>query len=619
MAIPSKFYSNCPWCGKRIKKGDMIEKRDEKWGHVTCPSKNPIEAAAIAAKKVPPRNVLLETENTNPFGGVVDAEERIELPKEFVPSAFQTAIFDFIVNEQGNAVVNAVAGSGKTTTIVRALEYIPFSVLVRNKRIVPPVSIDYNNGKFATDSKGNSVDISTYPDINLMMANYKICFIAFNKHIVKELKRRKPDYVKAATVHSLGLETMRRNFPGIKIDEDGDKLSAILDPIWPVSKKIMEQGNQVDNPNRKVNILKRNAMRKLVAICKATLIDYKVPQNVVDIIEFYNIEIEQSIVEEVVRQLPHAMYQCQANTSLIDFDDMLWMPIVLNLRLEKFDYLFVDERQDMNACQIEYIMRSLNDNGRVIAVGDENQSLYGFRGADIRGSQKMIDALNAKILPLSVTYRNPTSHVKLAQRFVPEIQAPDTAIEGTVQSISEESFLNMVEPGDMVLCRTNAPLIPYAFDCIRRGKKAIIRGRDIGKSLVQFIEKFEADSLSTLEILMSEFETSEMERLLEKGKELQAAMLEDKIQTIRVVANECKSVQDLISKLKMLFDDSNIGIVFSSVHRAKGLETKNVFILKEELLPHPKATKPWELVQEDNTHYVALTRSKENLYFVKEM
>ena len=393
-----------------------------------------------------------------------------------------------------------------------------------------------------------------------------------------------------------------------------------MDDFWSVGKTKVIENIEVENLSyeRSTNRMKRSSMRKLVSIMKSTLVNYEIPEKVEETIEYYGIDVPEDLKADVLSRLSDVMHRCKADTRTMDFDDMIWLPIVHNLQLEKFHYLFIDEGQDLNNCQTQYIMRSLEDKGRIIVVGDRKQSLYGFRGADTEAIPRLIEMLKAKVLPLSITYRCPTSHVSLAKRLVPQIESSQNAVEGTVAKISYDKFLLDIEVGDMVVCRTNAPLIKPAFTAIRRGKKAIIRGRDIGRSLIEFIDKFEASDLSQLDVLMGEYTAIEYQRLIDRSKELQAEMVMDKYETIRTVAKECKNIPDLIVKLKMLFDDSNQGIVFSSVHRAKGLEANRVFILRPDLMPHPKAKQLWETQQEDNCYYVALTRSKHDLFFVEE-
>ena len=62
---------------------------------------------------------------------------------------------------------------------------------------------------------------------------------------------------------------------------------------------------------------------------------------------------------------------------MIDFDDMIWIPLVENFPLPQFDVLFVDEAQDFNEMQRQMILRCIGNN-RVVIVGDRNQAIYGF-------------------------------------------------------------------------------------------------------------------------------------------------------------------------------------------------------------------------------------------------
>lgn len=556
--MKSKYNSFCIKCKKKIRIGDEITKDESlgKWVHENCPNGNPFSNA----KKVNEFSVTEEGGNQS-------------FNTDFVPNKYQEDIFEFIRNGKGNGVVEAVAGSGKTTTIVKALEIVP--------------------------------------------SNKRIAFLAFNKHIAKELKKRAPEYVHVSTVHSLGLSIVKKLEEFKEIDED--KLGGIMDSFWDISKEVDENQSQ-----RTVNRTRRTLARKVVALCKVTLVDYNNKNAVYDMLSYYGIdgtvtENGDNFMPDVIAKLPDIMKACLENTETIDFEDMIWLPVVherLRKHFEKFEYLFIDEAQDLNNCQIEFIKNSVWDVSRIIAVGDRKQSLYGFRGADVNAIPRLIQELNATVLPLSISYRCPRVVIEKAQEIVPQIEASDTAIDGKFYTLEYDKFLQNVNPGDMVICRTNAPLVKPAFECIRTGKKAVIRGRDIGSSLVNFIERFQATNLNTLEIQMSEYTQKEYMRLLDKGKELQAEMVIDKTDTIRTVAKECTSVPELVQKLQMLFSDSNIGVVFSSVHRAKGLEAERVFVLRPELMPHPKAKQGWELVQEDNTLYVALTRSKNELCYV---
>jgi superfamily I DNA/RNA helicase len=486
-----------------------------------------------------------------------------EQQKTFVPSLYQQAIFDWVAGEKGkNLVVEALAGSGKTTTGVKMLELVP--------------------------------------------SYLRVLFIAFNKHIAVELQKRAPSNVSVSTYHSLGYRMCRMAWGNdIKIEEK--KVRNILEDI--ISK---ETKGHLYAP-----------IQQIVSLVKANLTGTS-PEELEQIIEHHGIELNGENNGENDREIVMVAVQlvierCAEQTNVIDFDDMCWLPIEHDLPAVKYDLLFIDEAQDTNKNQIQLALRAVKDNGRIIAVGDRHQSLYGFRGADVDAIPNIIEHLNADVLPLSITYRNPKEIVSLVRNEFPYIplEAADFAIDGKIEHIGSEKALGMYNEGDMVLCRCNAPLVRPAFELIRSGKKAIIRGRDIGKGLVTFINKFAASDVAELLRVMTKFQEKEVKKLLDADKNQQAQILEDKVETIIALADGCFSINQLKSKIESIFQDENEGVVFSSVHRSKGLESKRVFILEPDLMPHPMAEKAWELVQERNIEYVAYTRSLEQLIFVR--
>jgi len=475
--------------------------------------------------------------------------------KKFTPSKYQEAIFEFVKVGEGNAVVEAVAGSGKTTTIVEALKFTP------------------------TDAK--------------------VAFVAFNVAIARELGGRAPDHVQVRTLHSLGLKNIS-DWLGAKPEVEQKKLWNILEHL--LTRK---EDWEIVSP-----------LKKAVSLAKATLTNPNDPVALEEMCDRYGIELN-GYGPRMFQLIPEILERCKRMTGVVDFDDMIWLPVVLNIPCQKFDFLFVDECQDLNKAQIELALRSVAEGGRVIAVGDRNQSIYGFRGADVHAIPNVISALDAKTLPLSISYRCPRVVVELAQSLVPEIEAAEGAKEGSIDHIPMRQALGLMKDGDMVLCRTNAPLIEVAYSLIRSGQKAVMRGRDIGKGLIHIVKKMKARSIHDFWTRLRAYETRETGKLLRMEKLGQLQSLQDKIETIMAIGEDVETVDELVMKIETLFSDSIEGVVCSSVHRAKGLEASRIFIIRADLMPHPMAQMPWELVQEKNLQYVAWTRSQDELIFVE--
>jgi len=305
-------------------------------------------------------------------------------------------------------------------------------------------------------------------------------------------------------------------------------------------------------------------------------------------------------------------------TNVIDFDDMVYLPVVLGLRGHKYDIVFIDELQDTNRTQIELALMMVKPGGKIIGVGDRNQSIYGFRGADVNAIPSLISRLNADTLPLSVTYRNPLSIVGYVNNEFPTIrfESAPNAIPGILDEISSSQFINNISDNEMVLCRTNAPLVAYCFELIRNGIKANIKGRDIGDNLLTLIKKFKTDSLNDLIGKLEDYREIETDKLYMSKKEGQAILLADKVNTIIAISDGCKYIEDVTTKIDLIFSDKTPGVCLSSIHKAKGLEADKVSVICPELLPHPMARQEWERNQEQNIQNVAVHRALKALQFV---
>jgi DNA helicase-2/ATP-dependent DNA helicase PcrA len=471
----------------------------------------------------------------------------------FKPSKYQQAIYDWVKENKSKAlVVEACAGSGKTTTIVEAL--------------------------------------------NIISPDKEVLFVAFNTHIADELNKRTPENVTALTYHKLGLRAIQANVG--RVDIKDYKLSNMFKYLFPEAPSLY------------------SSMRTLVSLTKATLTEPK-DELLEELCFRHDIDMldDPGYLFSIVRTM---IAETSQRPNVVDFDDMCWLPIVLNYPMRKFDYVFIDEAQDTNKSQIELALRSVKSDGRIIAVGDRNQSIYGFRGADVDAIPNLIEGLKADTLPLSITYRCPKSHVKQCNELFPDIpiECAPKAKQGHIGRMSEDEFLNFVQQGDIVLCRCNAPLVSPAFKLIRRGKKVSIKGREIGTNLISMIEKAGVTNIDNLHSMMNEYCNKEIQKFVLKHKEMSIQNVEDKRDTIFAIAKEVYSLEDLKAKIASIFADTIPDITFSSVHKAKGLEANKVFIINRDLMPHPKARLNWEKIQEQNIMYVAFTRAKESIVFV---
>jgi DNA helicase-2/ATP-dependent DNA helicase PcrA len=486
----------------------------------------------------------------------------------FTPSPYQEAIFSWIDTDSGDAIVNAVAGSGKTTTLVEA-----------SKRI-----------------KGNGL------------------FCAFNAHIVAELKQRLGDGMEARTIHSLGLEAVREHL-GTEPKVEGNKYQSLA---REAAVSLCGSGG---NHKEVADLL-----IELVNLCQCTLSSEDTDEfNAM--VKQYGVEIPtgwSGDLQEAVRSVLRRGQEQAKQAHLISFTDMLWLPYVWNLQPRTFDWVFVDECQDLNRAQLELVlkMRGRHDDGRMIFVGDPFQGIYAFAGADAHSYRNIAERTAATEFPLSVCYRCSMLVVREAQRIVPDIQSRPYAPLGTVRWIGEGKFYEDVQVGDLVLCRLNAPLITACLTFIQQKVPARIRGRDIGKYLTGIVNKVSREPgfrLKEFTAFLRAYTAAQVSKLppdsenaLTKLYDCEAAL------EACFLASEAQTVAEFTREIERLFSDEREGVYLSTVHKAKGLESKRVFILAPEMLPMKRrGQQPWELEQEMNLKYVAVTRAQEELVFVK--
>ena len=301
--------------------------------------------------------------------------------------------------------------------------------------------------------------------------------------------------------------------------------------------------------------------------------------------------------------------------------DMIWLPMYLNLRVDKYELVIIDECQDLNVCQRELMLKACNGT-RFIAVGDKNQAIYGFAGADSKSFEEIQNQPNTIGLPLSECYRCDSEIIALAQSIVPSIS--HFAGNGA-GNVNREALLNEIEAGDMVLCRNTFPLVKLCMNYLKVGKKAVIKGQSIGDSLQALIRgtgaKKSADVINTLQNEKQQLVKSIVKKMRisedEAKQEQSYVSFCDKVEVIELLSENCETAEDISAVLGRLFsDDTTTGIQLSTIHRSKGLEAKRVFIIHAELMPSKYAKQDWQMEQEMNLMYVAYTRAKNYLGFV---
>lgn len=234
------------------------------------------------------------------------------------PSKYQAAVYSFIEEGTGNAVINAVAGSGKSTTLVEALKRIP--------------------------------------------PHQTVLFLAFNKSIVEELKIKvgKMSNVQIYTLHGMGASAVNRSL--WDVETNADKYKKFIHSMD--AQGFLTPDTDLEPAERKE--FKSNIFH-LIDLCRLNLCNDK--ERAKELAYKHDIQLLSNEIKYAFKAIKWGL----ANEEEIDYTDMIFFPIIKKMRVQQYDWVFIDECQDLNTCQRELFLKCLKPGGRFIAVGDPAQ------------------------------------------------------------------------------------------------------------------------------------------------------------------------------------------------------------------------------------------------------
>jgi len=503
----------------------------------------------------------------------------------FRPSPAQQNYFDTLQGPSRAIILEAVAGAGKTTTIVNGLEFM---------------------------------DGTT-------------CLLAYNSKMAAELKERVAhvDGAEAKTFHGAGFSALRRAYKSASWSQRGggpdDK------KVRSIVAQIIEERDRRDLVGLEDTVCAVVSMAKQRGFGIRGLEPIEGDAHWAEMIEHFS--LDEALPEGQEHMIPQviAVARLALKTSnnrvaeVIDFDDMVYVPLLRDLRMWQYDNLLVDEAQDTNPTRRMMARKMLRPGGRIVAVGDPHQAIYGFTGTDNDSLDQIARDFGAVRLPLTVTYRCPKAVVAVARQYVDHIEAHESAPQGEVIRYDYADVLEHVAPGDAVLCRYTRPLVSLVFRLIRAGVPAKIEGRAIGEGLVKLAGKWKVRSLDALEGRLEKYLEREVAKAKDKQDERKVEELNDRVGTMTVLIERSRelghtTVDQLQAMIRDVFDDKVVDrrdmVTLCSEHRSKGLEWDRVHILGLEELQPGRARHQWQHEQEINLMYVAVTRAKQTLHIV---
>lgn len=539
----------------------------------------------------------------------------------------QKRIFNFIAHGSGHGIINAVAGAGKSTTIMECAR------LVKDKR--------------------------------------SILFCAFNNSIAGEISRKFHrlglNDVTVKTIHALGRQILQdNNNSGQPIKLEGNKYFEVLQSsdvqksIRPHLKTIFRINGfppgEVGNRNNfaATNLLNRIHNRLLeinqkfrATLAKDDLTEFE--ELVTHFGIFSDAETRKKDFKEEIgdyfhchRFLLKAGNELARQKMVIDYTDMLYLPYHWEQSpVQKYQFLFIDECQDLSKSQFAVASKYGKKDGRILAVGDPQQSIYGFTGADILSFSRVEEYTKAKSFPLTNCFRCPQNIIQLAQTIRQDITG-NKQMDGTVTTVLFDEVVNLARAGDLIISRLRAPIVLLVFNFIDKNIKVKIHEDEVKEVINEIRNIFKQEELHlAIAGLPGGFERlkSNVKKrwyyIIEKNADriinnterriyihTEKKYLDRKLEFLHKKYEQWKSgsrtVSDILLKVRDFISAVHNPIHLSTIHRAKGLENERVFILNYDELPyHRQHQKDWEKVQELNLKYVAITRSFKELYLVE--
>ena len=292
--------------------------------------------------------------------------------------------------------------------------------------------------------------------------------------------------------------------------------------------------------------------------------------------------------------------------------------------------LVIDEAQDMSQDDFRLVQALIrqNEEMRVIAVGDDDQNIYAFRGSDSRYMQSLINQDGAKLYEMTDNYRSSKAVVDCANRFVKRIpgRMKQTSIhsatgeEGRVKTLKSLLEAEIIVQGSTaILTRTNEETMQVAYELEQRGLHATV---------AQSMGGFRFGNLAEVRYFLKQ--------LKQLGKNDDISITKEIWQTAKQRTLDTYATSTCLNIMQHFFTDFEIthktyyrsdlrefifesdiedfivsdekSVFVSTIHKAKGREFVNVYLLSS--IPDVRD------VEDMRAYYVGLTRAKRNLFLV---
>lgn len=450
--------------------------------------------------------------------------------------------------------LSARAGTGKTSTIKMAVE--------------------------------KAIELGWNPD--------SISAIAYNKANQIDLTNSLAGAIKVQTLHSLGFNALREFKQGLSLESS--KIFNLLKEEKIKSREAFVDTFRLVSAAKNWGIVPKDDRTPL---CKRSLLEDS-STTWLELQEYFECwSADLTLAREVLIKSNEAVFK----KAIIDFDDMVYLPIALGLPIIGSDFLIVDEAQDLSPLNIELLKKTPS---KIWYVGDPFQCIYGWRGA----SSDVIESLGLPVFPLTECWRCSGNIIRAANSFVEDIRTSNPQGAPVIRYSHFPDWKNK-KPAT-ILSRTNAGLIKTALRMREDNIKLCIFGRDFAKSLQDILKKLKGTTRKPLLDSLVRWKMKMMNLYPQKEAEIL-----DYYCCLKLFLDKASGKREVENLINNLFIDnpSKDSWILSTIHKAKGKEFETVYILDWK---KTNITQPWVYKEERNLHYVAITRAKENLFIIDE-
>ncbi len=482
-------------------------------------------------------------------------------------------IFEWFKNGRSHMVINASAGTGKTTVIKEGLKFVAQNV----KTLYTTFGKHNQNAKAKVTMHKN---ITTHI---LSTLGYSM--------ICQHWPKAKPD----ATIEYKRISQSIKTHP--------DKFGLLVKE-FEHTLRMKKDAKQTNTEN-----LVKKMLVRLISLAKNKFV--QLDQKKLEQICADNAINFGTACSEACMLVLHACALARRGTpenDAISFEDMVWLTVAKSWALPMYDFICADASEDMNLPQYIMMKSLCKPSGRMLFVGDDRQATCGFLD-DAKKNLKFIECdLKASVMSLPIVYRCP----KVIAAFISTIEATDddyvvaeNACNGEIHCISSSSIHDYCTSGDVVIARTNADLMYLACELHQLGKEVCIMGSHFAKKLLKLVKKLNAETIGELMNNLNQENDLTLQKTHMLSQNVKKEEDYDALKSISALATSCQTIHELNQKIAHFFKigmSKQACISLAIVHEVKGFEWDRTFVLANSFR------------DSQNLYYIAITRAKKELF-----